>query len=96
MMGILKIVLTYLLELYLLMLIGTMVISWIRAFARDWQPTGILLVVCESILTTTDPPLKFLRRFIPPLRLGTVALDLSFMILFFVVLILLEEVVPVL
>jgi YggT family protein len=95
-MDILKIVLTYVLELFLLLLIGTMVISWIRAFARDWQPRGVILVVCESILTVTDPPLKFLRRYIPPVRLGTVALDLSFMILFVVVLILLEVVVPLL
>jgi YggT family protein len=93
-MGILKIVLEYALTLYLVVLIGTMIISWIRAFARDWQPTGVVLVICESILTLTDPPLKFLRRYIPPLRLGTVALDLSFMVLFVVVLILLEVVVP--
>jgi YggT family protein len=95
-MGILKVALTYVLEIYLLLLIGTMVISWIQAFARDWQPKGIVLVICESILTATDPPLKFLRRYIPPLRIGTVALDLSFMILFIVVLILLEVVVPLL
>jgi YggT family protein len=93
-MAILKQVLEYVLELYLLLLIGTMIISWIRAFARDWHPTGVVLVICESVLTTTDPPLKFLRRYIPPLRLGTVALDLSFMVLFIVVLILLEVVVP--
>ena len=95
-MAIVKLVLTYLLELYLLLLIGTMIISWIRAFARDWQPTGVVLVICESVLTLTDPPLKFLRRHIPALRIGTVALDLSFMVLFIVVLILLEVVVPLL
>ena len=93
-MEILKTVLTYALTLYLVVLIGTMIISWIRAFARDWQPTGVVLVICESVLTLTDPPLKLLRRYIPPLRLGTVALDLSFMVLFIVVLILLEVVVP--
>jgi YggT family protein len=93
-MAILKQVLEYALELYLLLLIGTMIISWIRAFARDWHPTGVVLVICESVLTMTDPPLKLLRRYIPPLRLGTVALDLSFMVLFVVVLILLEVVVP--
>jgi YggT family protein len=92
--GIVKVVLTYLLEFVLLLLIGTMIISWIRTFARDWRPTGVVLVICESILTVTDPPLKFLRRYIRPLRIGTVALDLSFMVLFIVVLILLQVVVP--
>jgi len=93
-MAIVKVVLTYGLTLYLVLLIGAVISSWIRAFARDWHPTGIVLVICESILTATDPPLKFLRRYIRPLRIGTVALDLSFMILFVVVLILLEVVVP--
>ena len=85
-----------LLQLFLLFLIGTMIISWIRAFARDWRPTGVVLVICESILTVTDPPLRLLRRYIPPLRIGTVALDLSFMVLFITVLILLQLVVPLL
>jgi YggT family protein len=51
-------------------------------------------VVAEGIFTATDPPLRFLRRYIPPLRLGSVALDLSFMVLFFVVLIMVNVVVP--
>jgi len=87
-------VLTYVLTIYLVILIGRMIISWVQAFARDWHPSGILLVVAESIYTVTDPPLKFLRRFIPTLRLGMVALDLSFMVLFIVILILLDQVVP--
>ena len=93
-MQILKEVLTYLLGFYLLLLVGTMIISWIRAFARDWHPRGVVLVTCELILTATDPPLKLLRRYIRPVRIGTVALDLSFMVLFFLVLILLQVVVP--
>ena len=86
-MSILKVVLTYLLTIYLIILIGRMIFSWIQMFARQWVPTGILLVIAESIYTVTDPPLKFLRRYIPPLRLGTVAMDLSFMVVFIVVLI---------
>jgi YggT family protein len=87
-------VLTYVLTIYLVILIGRMIFGWIQVFARDWRPTGIVLVLAEAIFTVTDPPLKFLRRFIPPLRLGMVAMDLSFMVLFIVVLILLEVAVP--
>jgi YggT family protein len=93
-MGILKVVLTYVLTIYLIILVGRMIFSWIQTFARQWVPTGILLVIAESIFTVTDPPLKFLRRYIPPLRLGRVAMDLSFMVLFLVILILLDVVVP--
>jgi YggT family protein len=91
---VLRIVLTYVLTIYLVILVGRMIFGWIQVFARDWRPTGILLVLAEAIFTVTDPPLKFLRRFIPPLRLGMVAMDLSFMVLFIVVLILLEVAVP--
>ena len=89
-----KEVLTYVLYLYLVILVGRMIFGWVQAFARDWRPTGFLLVLAEVIFTLTDPPLKFLRRFIPTLRIGMVALDLSFMVLFIVVLILLEVAVP--
>jgi len=91
---VLREVLTYVLTIYLVILIGRMIFGWVQVFARDWRPTGIVLVLAEAIFTVTDPPLKFLRRFIPQLRLGMVALDLSFMVLFIVVLILLEVAVP--
>jgi YggT family protein len=93
-MGILKVVLTYILTIYLVILIARMVISWIQMFARQWVPTGVILVIAEGIFTATDPPLKFLRRYIRPLRIGTVAIDLSFMVLFIVILVLLDVVVP--
>ncbi len=91
-MEIVKAVLTYVLYLYLLLLIGRLIFSWIQAFSRSWTPTGPVLVVAEGVFTATDPPLRLLRRFIPMLRLGTVALDLSFMVLFFVVLFLIRAV----
>ncbi len=93
-MGILRTVLHYVLLVYLLILIARMIISWIQMFARDWVPRGVILIIAEGIFTATDPPLKFLRRYIRPLRIGTVAIDLSFMVLFIVILILLDVVVP--
>ena len=89
-MEVLQIVLRYVLTIYLVILVGRMIFGWIQVFAREWRLTGVLLVLAEAIFTVTDPPLKFLRRFIPPLRLGRVAMDLSFMVLFIVLLILLE------
>lgn len=93
-MQLLKVVLTYLLSIYLVVLIGRMIIGWVQVFARSWRPTGVVLVLAEGIFTATDPPLKFLRRYIPPLRIGRVAMDLSYMVLFIVVLILLQVAVP--
>ncbi|MFZ0157586.1 MAG: YggT family protein [Kineosporiaceae bacterium] len=76
--------------LFLLALIGRMVLDWIQVFARDWRPTGPVLVGAEGIYTVTDPPLKALRRVIPPLRLGSVQVDLAFTVLFVLVLVLMN------
>ena len=84
-MGIVKIILFYVLSIYLVILLGRLIFSWIQTFSRSWTPSGPLLIVAEVVFTATDPPLRFLRRFIPAVRLGSVALDLSFMVLFFVV-----------
>ncbi|MBO0831617.1 MAG: YggT family protein [Actinobacteria bacterium] len=73
------------LTVYLVLLIGRMILSWIQMYARTWSPTGVLLVIAEGVYSATDPPLRFLRRYIPSLRLGNVALDLSFMLLILVV-----------
>jgi YggT family protein len=88
--NVVKVVLTYVLYLYLLILIGRMVLSWIQAYSRSWSPTGFVLVLAEIIFTATDPPLRFLRRYIPTLRLGNVALDLGFIVLFLVLVVLLN------
>jgi YggT family protein len=74
-------VLETVLWLFFVLLIGRLVLDYIQMFARSWRPTGVLLVVAEVVYTITDPPLKALRRLIPPLRLGSITLDLSFLVL---------------
>lgn len=68
--------------LYLLVLIARLVFDIVQMLARDWQPKGFLLIVAEIIYTLTDPPLRALRRVIPPLRLGQIQFDLAFLVLF--------------
>lgn len=75
----------YLLLAFLLLLIARLVMEYVFLFARSYEPKGPVVVVLEVIYSITDPPLKFLRRFIPPLRLGGVSLDLSFLVLFVIV-----------
>lgn len=74
-------VLQVLLWLFFIALLARLVADWIQVFAREWQPRGPLLVALEAVYTVTDPPLNFIRRFVPPLRLGSIALDLAFIIL---------------
>ncbi len=73
--------LALLLYLFLILLIARLVLEWVQVLARDWQPRGVVLVVAEVVYTATDPPLKALRRVIPPLRIGQISLDLGFLIL---------------
>jgi YggT family protein len=75
-------VLGFVVFLYLLVLVGRVVFDWIRILAREWRPRGPVLLVAEPVYTLTEPPLRALRRVIPPLRLGAVSIDLSFMVLF--------------
>ncbi len=58
------------------------VVDWVMVFARYWSPRGPVLVLLEAVYSVTDPPIKALRRVVPPLRLGSIALDLSFLIVF--------------
>jgi YggT family protein len=71
--------------LFLLLLIFRLVMDYVFMFARDYHPKGPMVVLLEITYTITDPPLKLLRRFIPPLRLGGISLDLSFLVLFIIV-----------
>jgi YggT family protein len=74
-------VILQLLSLFKIALFLRIIIDYIRMFARSWRPNTILLGIFEVIFTVTEPPMKFVRRFVPPLRLGGVALDLSFIVL---------------
>ena len=91
-MTVVKIVLYYLLSLYLLLLVGRMIIDILQSVSRSWSPSGILVKVAELIFTATDPPLRLLRRYIRPVRLGSVALDLSYTLLFLLIIVLLSVV----
>lgn len=74
-------VIDLILLLALVVLLGRLVLDWIQVFARDWRPKGPVLVVAEGVYTVTDPPIKAIRRVIPPLRIGGMSIDLAFMVL---------------
>ena len=78
------------LSIYEIILIARIVIDYVFIFAREWRPRGVVLVLVEAIYTVTDPPLKALRRVIPPLRIGGISLDLAFLVLFILVQVLIQ------
>jgi len=75
-------VLSLVVVVFLIFLLARAVLDWVQFFAHDWRPKGAVLVLAEAVYTVTDPPLKLLRRLIPPLRLGNVSIDVAYMVLF--------------
>ena len=73
---------------FLVLLFARFVGDGVMVLARSWRPQGLVAAGLEVVYTTTDPPLKAVRKVIPPLNLGSVRLDLGFMVLLIVVLIL--------
>jgi YggT family protein len=78
------------LQFFLLLLFARFVVDWVQVFARNWTPKGIVLVILEIVYSITDPPILFIRRFVPPLRLGAIALDTSFIIVLVAVYLLIQ------
>jgi YggT family protein len=74
-------ILILVLWLFFILLIARLVLDYVQMFARSWRPRGPLLIVAEIVYTVTDPPLRALRKVIPPLRIGSVSLDMSFLVL---------------
>ena len=81
-------ILLILVQLFTYLLLARIVIVMIQSFSRSWQPGRAFSVVGEIIFTITDPPVKLLRRVIPPMPMGGVQLDVSVLVLFFILMIL--------
>ena len=77
--------LSFALEIYWYILVARLILEWIPAFSPTWRPRGALLVVAEVLYTLTDPPVRLVRKVIPPVRIGSVSLDLSFLVLLFAI-----------
>ena len=82
--------------LFLLALLFRLVMDYVFIFARSYEPRGIMLILVEGTYTVTDPPLKLLRRVIPPLRIGGISLDLAFLVLFILVQLVIYVIAPAL
>ena len=82
----------YLLYIFVGLMFVRLIVDWTMVFARSWRPTGAVAAVLEIAYSVTDPPLRALRRVLPPLRLGSVAIDLAFIVVFIVAYVLISVV----
>ncbi|MGJ9477130.1 MULTISPECIES: YggT family protein [unclassified Actinotignum] len=83
-MAVLGIILSTLISIYLLVLLARVIIDLVTIAARDWRPSGALLVIVNVVYALTDPILNLVRKIIPPLRLGGIAIDIGFIVVFIV------------
>lgn len=76
--------------LYSLLVIVRIIIEMVQSFSKQFDPPHWFIMVAEPVFRVTDPPVKALRRLIPPLRLGGsgVGLDVSVIVVFFVLMVL--------
>ncbi|HVX69281.1 MAG TPA: YggT family protein [Mycobacteriales bacterium] len=74
----------YVLAVFVGLLVIRFIMDWVMVLSRDYRPTGLVAAALELAYTATDPPIKALRRVIPPLRLGRASLDIAFLVVFIV------------
>jgi YggT family protein len=87
-MSMLALIAYWTLQIYFYALIGRLILDLLISLRPGFRPKGLLLPVSEIIFTVTDPPLKFLRRFIKPVRFGAISLDFAWTLLVLVVILL--------
>ncbi|OHR37201.1 hypothetical protein HMPREF3011_00740 [Corynebacterium sp. HMSC074C04] len=87
-MSSLLLVLLILLKLFTYLLLARIVIEMIQSFSRSWRPGRVFSSIGEIVFVITDPPVKLLRRLIPPMPTGNVMVDMSVLVLFFILMIL--------
>ena len=73
---------------YITVLFIRMIIDWIGILNPRWYPTGVVATIIGIVYRLTDPPLRWLRRYIPPIRLGAIGIDVSFIVLYFILIVL--------
>lgn len=68
------------LTIFFIMMWARFILDLVRSFARQWRPRGLGLVLAEAVFVVTDPPIKAVRRVVPPLRIGGAAIDFAWSI----------------
>jgi YggT family protein len=78
--GVVAFVLYVAISIFIVVMWARFILDFVSMLAREWRPRGFLLVIAELVYTITDPPVKAVRRLVPPLRAGGVAIDFSWTI----------------
>lgn len=81
-------IINFAIDAYLAVLFTRMLLDWASILFPRWYPRGVLAELINAVYMATEPPLRWLRRYIPPIRMGAIGLDVSFMVLYFLLIVL--------
>ena len=83
-MTLIRIVVDWAFWVAMVLLLARALLSWLPMFAPSFRPTGAVATAIDLVNRATDPPMRLVRRFLPPVRLGVASLDLSLIVCFVV------------
>ncbi|OZG67339.1 YggT family protein [Bifidobacterium eulemuris] len=81
-------ILDWLIGAYITVLFVRMILDWVAILAPRWYPRGIVAQLINVVYSITEPPLRWLRRYIRPIPMGAVYFDVSFIVLYFALVVL--------
>jgi YggT family protein len=87
-MGPLLALVSFGLLLFQLLLVVRAILSWSGALAGPSTAGSFRSRLTAGVTAITEPVLRPVRRVIPPLRVGGTSIDLSYMVVFFVIVLL--------
>lgn len=73
---------------YLVVLLARMILDWVHVLVPRWYPRGLVSSLIDVVYRLTEPPLRWLRRYIRPIPMGPICLDVSFIVLYFALVVL--------
>ena len=81
-------IIDWVISAYITILFIRMILDWVMVLNPRWYPRGVVASLIAIVYRLTEPPLRWLRRYIPPIRLGTIGFDVSFIVLYFILIVL--------
>ena len=79
---IVRLVIDWIIDAYITVLFVRMILDWVSVLAPRWYPKGVVASLINVVYQLTEPPLRWLRRYIRPIPMGLIAMDVSFIVLY--------------
>ena len=79
---IVRLVIDWIIDAYITVLFVRMILDWESVLAPRWYPKGVVASLINVVYQLTEPPLRWLRRYIRPIPMGPIAMDVSFIVLY--------------